>query len=122
MDNIDTFLFVFSYQGEDGRVVEIVGGWSGLLSSIGLLVASVAELLVSGYICVTLTPKLCGCLRSNPEDESEGRLKTRNMVHQWVIAQNHVPKNHQPIYVVQPVMPMHPIIQVNSLSAATIIP
>lgn len=107
-----------TFQGKDGHVVEVEDGWSGFLASIGLLIASVAELLVSGYICVILTPKLCGCLRSNPEDESEGRLKTRNMVHQWVIAQNHVvPKNHQPIYVVQPVMPVHPIIQVNAVNA-----
>lgn len=97
--------------GEEDHVVEFEDGWSRLLASIGLLIASVGDLLVSGYICVTLTPKLCGCLKSNPDDETDGRLKTRNMVHQWVIAQNHVPKSHQPIYVVQSVMPMHPIIQ-----------
>ncbi|KAG7189442.1 hypothetical protein KM043_017143 [Ampulex compressa] len=100
--------------GEEGDTVEVEGGWAGLLASIGLLVASVAELLVSAYSCLTLGPKLCGCLRSGQgeaeETSGESRLKTRNMVHQWVIAQNHVPKN-QPIYVVQPVMPMHPMIQ-----------
>ncbi|KMQ97101.1 cytosolic endo-beta-n-acetylglucosaminidase [Lasius niger] len=101
---------------DDSDVVEVDGGLAGLLASIGLLVASVAELLVSGYSCLTLTPKLCGCLRTNVTDEtvSDGHLKTRNMVHQWVIAQNHVPaKNQQtPIYVVQPMpVPMHPMIQ-----------
>ncbi|XP_014470085.1 PREDICTED: uncharacterized protein LOC106742021 isoform X4 [Dinoponera quadriceps] len=103
---------LLSLSGEDGNVVEVDGGLAGLLASIGLLVASVAELLVSGYSCLTLTPKLCGCLRANAADEgaSEGHLKTRNMVHQWVIAQNHVSKS-QPIYVVQPVVPMHPMIQ-----------
>lgn len=97
---------------EDGDAAEVEGTWAGILASIGLLVASVAELLVSGYICLTLTPKLCGCLRANNVDEiaSDGRLKTRNMVHQWVTAQNHVPKN-QPIYVVQPMLPIHPMIQ-----------
>ncbi|KAM0727218.1 hypothetical protein ACS0PU_007379 [Formica fusca] len=102
--------------GDDSDVMQIDGGLAGLLASIGLLVASVAELLVSGYNCLTLTPKLCGCLRTSVTDEtvSDGHLKTRNMVHQWVIAQNHVPtKNQQPpIYVVQPMpMPMHPMIQ-----------
>ncbi|XP_032677004.1 uncharacterized protein LOC116846804 isoform X5 [Odontomachus brunneus] len=103
---------LLSLSGVDGNVIEVDGGLAGLLASIGLLVASVAELLVSGYSCLTLTPKLCGCLRANAADETvnEGHLKTRNMVHQWVIAQNHVPKS-QPIYVVQPVMPMHPMIQ-----------
>lgn len=101
---------------DDSNVVEIDGGLAGLLASIGLLVASVAELLVSGYSCLTLTPKLCGCLRSGITDEttSNGHLKTRNMVHQWVITQNHVPAKSQqtPIYVVQPMpMPMHPMIQ-----------
>lgn len=100
-------------KNEDGDAAEVEGTWAGILASIGLLVASVAELLVSGYICLTLTPKLCGCLRTNNVDEiaSDGRLKTRNMVHQWVTAQNHVPKN-QPIYVVQPMLPIHPMIQV----------
>ncbi|CAK9796929.1 hypothetical protein ANTQUA_LOCUS959 [Anthophora quadrimaculata] len=98
--------------GENGDNAEVGGGWAGLLASIGLLVTSVAELLVSGYSCLTLTPKLCGCLRSNNVDEvaNDGRLKTRNMVHQWVTAQNHVPKS-QPIYVVQPMLQMHPMIQ-----------
>lgn len=98
-------------------------GLAGLLASIGLLVASVAELLVSGYSCLTLTPKLCGCLRAssaNGEAASDGHLKTDNMVHQWVIAQKHVPtkKSQQsPIYVVQPIpMPMHPMMQVNAFS------
>lgn len=112
---------VICFQSDDGNVVEVDGGLAGLLASIGLLVASVAELLVSGYSCLTLTPKLCGCLRANAADEtaSEGHLKTRNMVQQWVIAQNHMPKS-QPIYVVQPVMPMHPMIQVNArLSSLT---
>lgn len=107
------------FQDDDSNVVEIDGGLAGLLASIGLLVASVAELLVSGYSCLTLTPKLCGCLRSGITDEttSNGHLKTRNMVHQWVITQNHVPAKSQqtPIYVVQPMpMPMHPMIQVNA--------
>lgn len=102
---------------DDNNVVEADGGLAGLLASIGLLVASVAELLVSGYSCLTLTPKLCSCLRNNVTDEtltSDGHLKTRNMVHQWVIAQSHVPtKNQQaPIYVMQPMpVPMHPMIQ-----------
>lgn len=95
--------------GEENNVLEIEGGWAGLLASIGLLIGSVAELLISGYTCLTLTPKLCSCLRSNQADDIgcvDGRLKTRNMVQQWVVAQNHVPKN-QPIYVVQPMMPVH---------------
>ncbi|CAL7935877.1 unnamed protein product [Xylocopa violacea] len=98
--------------GEDGDTTEAEGGWAGLLASIGLLVASVAELMVSGYSCMTLTPKLCGCLRTSNVDDatSDGRLKTRNMVHQWVTAQTHVPKS-QPIYVVQPMLQMHPMIQ-----------
>lgn len=110
---------LLSLSGDDSNVVEVDGGLAGLLASIGLLVASVAELLVSGYSCLTLTPKLCSCLRANAADEtaSDGHLKTRNMVHQWVIAQNHVPVKSQqpppPIYVVQPMpMPMHhPMIQ-----------
>lgn len=99
--------------GEENNMLEIEGGWAGLLASIGLLISSVAELLISGYTCLTLTPKLCSCLRSNQPDEVgcvDGRLKTRNMVQQWVVAQNHVPKN-QPIYVVQPVMPVHQLIR-----------
>lgn len=93
---------------------QVQGGWAGLLASIGLLVSSLAELLVSGYSCLILTPKLCGCLRTNNNEElfCDGRLKTRNMVHQWVTAQSHVPKS-QPIYVVQPMLPMHPMIQVS---------
>ena len=92
------------------------GSWASLLASVGLLVTSVAELLVSGYSCLTLTPKLCGCLRASNVDNvtNDGRLKTRNMVHQWVTAQNHVPPKSQPIYVVQPMLPMHPMIQVRS--------
>jgi len=113
------------FQSDDSNMVEVDGGLAGLLASIGLLVASVAELLVSGYSCLTLTPKLCGCLRANAADETtnDGHLKTRNMVHQWVIAQNHVPVKSQqppppPIYVMQPMpMPMHPIIQVRDRSA-----
>jgi hypothetical protein len=113
------------FQSDDSNMVEVDGGLAGLLASIGLLVASVAELLVSGYSCLTLTPKLCGCLRANAADETtnDGHLKTRNMVHQWVIAQNHVPVKSQqppapPIYVMQPMpMPMHPIIQVRERSA-----
>ncbi|KAI4479343.1 hypothetical protein M0804_011128 [Polistes exclamans] len=105
---------LFTLPGEENNILEIEGGgWAGLLASIGLLIGSVAELLISGYTCLTLTPKLCSCLRSNPADEIgcvDGRLKTRNMVQQWVVAQNHVPKN-QPIYVVQPVMPVHPLIR-----------
>lgn len=113
------FLFFFLSQGEENNVLEIEGGWAGLLASIGLLIGSVAELLISGYTCVTLTPKLCSCLRSSTSQADEndcvdGRLKTRNMVQQWVVAQNHVPKN-QPIYVVQPVMPVHPLIRVSLL-------
>ncbi|XP_033318023.1 uncharacterized protein LOC117215714 isoform X1 [Bombus bifarius] len=98
---------------ENSEAADVENSWAGLLASIGLLVTSVAELLVSGYSCLTLTPKLCGCLRASNVDEvtNDGRLKTRNMVHQWVSAQNHVPKN-QPIYVVQPMLPMHPMIQV----------
>lgn len=99
---------------------------AGLLASIGLLVASMAELLVSGYSCLTLTPKLCGCLRASAtttdETASDGHLKTRNMVHQWVIAQNHVPSKNQPIYVVQPMMPMHPMIQVSETRADFLLP
>lgn len=98
--------------GEESDAAEVEGGWAGLLASIGLLVASVAELLVSGYSCLTLTPKLCGCLRPGNADDAangEGRLKTRNMVHQWVSAQS-VPKS-QPIYVVQPMMTVHPMMQ-----------
>ncbi|XP_058810759.1 uncharacterized protein LOC131675697 [Phymastichus coffea] len=99
----------------DDDNVDIEEGWAGLLASIGLLITSAAELFVSGYTCVTLAPKLCDCLRPGNDDGEEiivdGKtLKTRNMVHQWVIAQNHVPKN-QPIYVVQPVMPVHRIMQ-----------
>ncbi|XP_076378775.1 uncharacterized protein LOC143259603 isoform X2 [Megalopta genalis] len=98
--------------GEDGEMDQVEGGWAGLLASIGLLVSSLAELLVSGYSCLILTPKLCGCLRTNNNEDlfCDGRLKTRNMVHQWVTAQSHVPKS-QPIYVVQPIVPMHPMIQ-----------
>ncbi|XP_071878463.1 uncharacterized protein isoform X1 [Bombus fervidus] len=98
---------------ENSEAADVENSWAGLLASIGLLVTSVAELLVSGYSCLTLTPKLCGCLRASNVDEvtNDGRLKTRNMVHQWVTAQNHVPKS-QPIYVVQPMLPMHPMIQV----------
>ncbi|XP_078033704.1 uncharacterized protein LOC144468253 [Augochlora pura] len=98
--------------GEDGEMDQVEGGWAGLLASIGLLVSSLAELLVSGYSCLILTPKLCGCLRTNNNEDlfCDGRLKTRNMVHQWVTAQSHVPKS-QPIYVVQPMVPMHPMIQ-----------
>ncbi|XP_033197284.2 uncharacterized protein LOC117160562 isoform X2 [Bombus vancouverensis nearcticus] len=97
---------------ENSEAADVENSWAGLLASIGLLVTSVAELLVSGYSCLTLAPKLCGCLRASNVDEvtNDGRLKTRNMVHQWVSAQNHVPKN-QPIYVVQPMLPMHPMIQ-----------
>ncbi|XP_003487672.1 uncharacterized protein LOC117237064 isoform X2 [Bombus vosnesenskii] len=97
---------------ENSEAADVENSWAGLLASIGLLVTSVAELLVSGYSCLTLTPKLCGCLRASNVDEvtNDGRLKTRNMVHQWVTAQNHVPKS-QPIYVVQPMLPMHPMIQ-----------
>lgn len=112
---------MYMFQSDDSNVMQVDNGLAGLLASIGLLVASVAELLVSGYSCLTLTPKLCGCLRNNITDEttSDGHLKTRNMVHQWVIAQNHVPtKNQQPpIYMVQPMpMSMHPMIQVNTRS------
>lgn len=109
------FVFFLSQQGEENNVLEIEGGWAGLLASIGLLIGSVAELLISGYTCLTLTPKLCSCLRTNQGDDVgcvDGRLKTRNMVQQWVVAQNHVPKN-QPIYVVQPVMQVHPLIRVS---------
>ncbi|XP_031831845.1 uncharacterized protein LOC116426684 isoform X5 [Nomia melanderi] len=98
--------------GDNSDMDQVEGGWAGLLASIGLLVSSLAELLVSGYSCLILTPKLCGCLRTNNNEElfCDGRLKTRNMVHQWVTAQSHVPKS-QPIYVVQPMLPMHPMIQ-----------
>ncbi|XP_011156218.1 uncharacterized protein LOC105193463 isoform X3 [Solenopsis invicta] len=105
-----------SLSGDDSDVMEVDNGLAGLLASIGLLVASVAELLVSGYSCLTLTPKLCGCLRASNTDEVmiDGHLKTRNMVHQWVVTQNHMPtKNQQPpVYVVHPMpVPMHPMIQ-----------
>jgi len=97
--------------------MEVDNGLAGLLASIGLLVASVAELLVSGYSCLTLTPKLCGCLRASTTDEMmiDGHLKTRNMVHQWVVTQNHMPaKSPQPpVYLVHPMpVPIHPMIQV----------
>lgn len=98
--------------------MEVDNGLAGLLASIGLLVASVAELLVSGYSCLTLTPKLCGCLRTSTTDEMmiDGNLKTSNMVHQWVVTQNHMPpKNQQPpLYVVHPMpVPIHPMMQVS---------
>lgn len=98
--------------------MEVDNGLAGLLASIGLLVASVAELLVSGYSCLTLTPKLCGCLRTSTTDEMmiDGHLKTSNMVHQWVVTQNHMPpKNQQPpVYVVHPMpVPIHPMMQVS---------
>lgn len=109
------------FQGDDSNVMEVDNGLAGLLASIGLLVTSVAELLVSGYSCLTLTPKLCGCLRANTTDEImiDGHLKTRNMVHQWVVTQNHMPVKSQqpPVYVVHPMpVPMHPMIQVNPFS------
>jgi len=99
--------------------MEVDNGLAGLLASIGLLVASVAELLVSGYSCLTLTPKLCGCLRASTSDEMmiDGHLKTRNMVHQWVVTQNHMPAKSQqpPVYVVHPMpVPIHPMIQVSA--------
>ncbi|XP_011498489.1 PREDICTED: probable basic-leucine zipper transcription factor R [Ceratosolen solmsi marchali] len=104
-----------SIQIQDNESVVVSEGWAGLLASIGLLVAGVAELFVSGYTCATLAPELCSCLRpSNDDTETttiDGKtFKTRNMVHQWVITQNHMPKN-QPIYVVQPVVPVHPLVQ-----------
>ncbi|XP_024874376.1 uncharacterized protein LOC112456206 [Temnothorax curvispinosus] len=105
-----------SLSGDDSDVMEVDNGLAGLLASIGLLVASVAELLVSGYSCLTLTPKLCGCLRASTADDMmvDGHLKTRNMVHQWVVTQNHMPAKSQqpPVYVVHSVpVPMHPMIQ-----------
>lgn len=108
-------------QGDDSNVMEVDNGLAGLLASIGLLIASLAELLVSGYSCLTLTPKLCGCLRASTTDEMmiDGHLKTRNMVHQWVVTQNHMPAKSQqpPVYVVHPMpMPMHPMIQVSAFS------
>ncbi|XP_054000563.1 uncharacterized protein LOC128888008 isoform X2 [Hylaeus anthracinus] len=107
---------LFTISDEDNNIDGVEGDWAGLLPSIGLLVTSVAELLISGYSCLTLTPKLCGCLRVSNSDEvgNDGRMKTRNMVHQWVTAQNHAPKS-QPIYVVQPMLPIHPLIQVPQL-------
>ncbi|CAB0039898.1 unnamed protein product [Trichogramma brassicae] len=115
-----SFLPVFV---QDDEGVEVEAGWSGLLASCGLLVASCAELFLSGYTSLTLAPKLCSCLRPASDDcqddleacvvavDGQGKnLKTRNMVHQWVIAQS--PSKNQPFYVVQPVpMPMHPMIQ-----------
>ncbi|XP_011301383.1 uncharacterized protein [Fopius arisanus] len=117
---------------EDGKLVEIESAWGGLVASVGLLLSSLVELLLAGYTCVTLTPKLCGCL-SEQRHESQldndleidaggefdgdtGKLKTKNMVHQWVIAQTRPPKTPPPpptpFYVVhQPIMPLHPIIQ-----------
>jgi hypothetical protein len=108
---------------QENEELEVEEGWAGLLASIGLLVAGVAELFVSGYTCATLAPKLCSCLRPSNDDTetttADGKtLKTRNMVHQWVIAQNHVPKN-QPIYVVQPLVPVHPLMQVSPISKTT---
>ncbi|EGI66544.1 PREDICTED: uncharacterized protein LOC105145017 [Acromyrmex echinatior] len=105
-----------SLSGDDSNVMEVDNGLAGLLASIGLLVASVAELLVSGYSCLTLTPKLCGCLRANTTDEMviDGHLKTSNMVHQWVVTQNHMPAKSQqpPVYLVHPMpVPIHPMIQ-----------
>lgn len=105
-----------SLSGDNSDMMEVDNGLAGLLASIGLLVASVAELLVSGYSCLTLTPKLCGCLRANTTDEMmiDGHLKTRNMVHQWVVTQNHMPAKSQqpPVYVVHPMpVPIHPMIQ-----------
>ncbi|KYM98367.1 PREDICTED: uncharacterized protein LOC108777626 [Cyphomyrmex costatus] len=110
----DVSFLSFSDDGSD--VMEIDNGLAGLLASIGLLVASVAELLVSSYSCLTLTPKLCGCLRANSTDEMviNGHLKTSNMVHQWVVTQNHMPaKSQQPsVYLVHPMpVPIHPMIQ-----------
>ncbi|XP_015127699.1 uncharacterized protein LOC107048802 [Diachasma alloeum] len=118
---------------EDGKFVEIESDWGGLLASIGLLLSSLVELLLAGYTCVTLTPKLCGCLSEQKHenqldneveidavggefDGDTGKLKTRNMVHQWVIAQTHTPKTPPPpptpFYVVhQPMVPLHPMIQ-----------
>lgn len=114
--------------------------WASLLASFGLLVSSLLELLVAGYTCIRLSPKICGCLaRKNidkgPECELDvvaataaasgnefdpdiGKLKTKNMVHQWVIAQAHSPKNsppprRPPFYIVhQPVMTLQPVVQV----------
>ncbi|XP_036149553.1 uncharacterized protein LOC118644060 [Monomorium pharaonis] len=105
-----------SLSDDDSNVVEVDNGLAGLLASIGLLVASVAELLVSGYSCLTLTPKLCGCLRASNTEEMmiDSHLKTRNMVHQWVVTQNHMPAKSQqpPVYVVHPMpVPIHPMIQ-----------
>ncbi|KAJ8678544.1 hypothetical protein QAD02_014331, partial [Eretmocerus hayati] len=122
----DLALLTLSDGSEELAVEE---GWSGLLASIGLLVSSVAELIVAGYTCVILAPKLCDCLRRRPQsgfaaanypdeivalDGSAGKaqLKTRNMVQQWVIAQSPTSpaaKGHQPFYVVQPILqPVHP--------------
>lgn len=116
------------FQGEEGTVIEVEGGWAGLLASIGLLVASIAELLVSGYICFTLTPKICGCLRTGSDDLVDGN-KTRNMVHQWVVAQNvNAPgvsgggggnNKGQPIYLMQPMVPVHPMIPVSHEAVPT---
>ena len=104
-------------------------GWSALFSSIGLLITSITELILSGYTCITLAPKLCGCLRNNELSDDNiieeidnpnsliidginNKLKTKNMVHQWVIAQNGTNNKNQPIYVVQPCLPIHPVLQV----------
>lgn len=97
--------------------------------------SSLLELFIAGYTCIKLSPKLCSCLVKQPFDQKNqleitdidadiGKLKTKNMVHQWVIAQTHSPKNskppspstrQQPFYIVhQPLVTLQPIVQVNN--------
>lgn len=92
---------------EDGSVLGVDHGWAGLLASIGLLITSVVELLISGYTCIKLAPRLCGCLKGSLPPEGQGQLKTHNMVHQWVSSH---PKSQQ-IYLVQPMMSVQPVLQ-----------
>ncbi|KAF7995358.1 hypothetical protein HCN44_006465 [Aphidius gifuensis] len=126
-------LYISSTDG-DGKYEQESTSWPGLLASIGLLVSSLLELFVAGYTCIKLSPKLCSCLVKQsfePNSQLEitdvdgdiGKLKTKNMVHQWVIAQTHSPKNstppspstrqqQQPFYIVhQPLVTLQPLVQ-----------
>ncbi|XP_046410952.1 uncharacterized protein LOC124175097 isoform X3 [Neodiprion fabricii] len=92
---------------DDDSVMGVDHRWAGLMASIGLLIASLIELLISGYSCVKLAPRLCGCLKgSSPPVSGQGQLKTHNMVHQWVSSH---PKSQQ-IYLVQPIMSVQPVL------------
>lgn len=106
-----TIIIPITFQDDDDSILGVDHEWAGLLASIGLLITSVVELLISGYTCVRLAPRLCGCLRgSTPPSGSQGQLKTHNMVHQWVSSH---PKSQQ-IYLVQPMMSVQPVLQVRS--------